>query len=51
MYLGGPGGTGKSRVIKAIAELFQRLDCKAMLRIAATTGITATVIGGSTMSA
>jgi PIF1-like helicase len=49
MYLGGPGGTGKSRVIKAIAELFQRLDCKGMLRITATTGIAATAIGGSTI--
>jgi ABC-type uncharacterized transport system fused permease/ATPase subunit len=35
MYLGGPGGTGKSKVIKAIATLFQKLNCRDMLYLTA----------------
>ena len=49
MYLGGPGGTGKSRVIQAIIEVFQRLQCRDQLLICATTGVAANLIGGSTV--
>jgi len=49
MYLGGPGGTGKSRVINAISEAFRQLQCLEKLFVAATTGFTASLIGGSTI--
>jgi hypothetical protein len=49
MYLGGPGGTGKSRVIQAITEAFTRLQCRQQLLICATTGVAANLIGGSTV--
>lgn len=49
MYLGGPGGTGKSRVIQAIIEAFNRLECRQQLRVCATTGVAANLIGGSTV--
>jgi len=49
MYLGGPGGTGKSRVIQAITEAFTRLQCRQQLLISATTGVAANLIGGSTI--
>ena len=49
MYLGGPGGTGKSRVIQAIIEAFTRLQCRQQLLICATTGVAANLIGGSTV--
>ena len=49
MYLGGPGGTGKSRVIQAITEAFTQLGCRQQLLISATTGVAANLIGGSTI--
>lgn len=49
MYLGGPGGTGKSRVIQAIIEAFTRLQCRQQLLVCATTGVAASLIGGSTV--
>jgi Magnesium chelatase, subunit ChlI len=49
MYLGGPGGTGKSQVIKAIATLFHKLDQRDMLHLTATTGVAANTIQGSTI--
>lgn len=49
MYLGGPGGTGKSRVIQAIIEAFTRLQCRQQLLVCATTGVAANLIGGSTV--
>jgi hypothetical protein len=49
MYLGGPGGTGKSRVIEAIVTLFERAGCREKLLITATTGCAANLIGGSTI--
>ena len=49
MYLGGPGGTGKSRVIQAIVEVFNRLGYRDQLLICATTGVAANLIGGSTV--
>ena len=49
MYLGGSGGTGKSRVIHAIVALFERVGCREMLSVAATTGAAAHLINGSTI--
>jgi hypothetical protein len=49
MYLGGSGGTGKSRVIHAIVALFERVGCREMLSIGATTGAAAHLINGSTI--
>jgi hypothetical protein len=49
MYLGGPGGTGKSRVIEAIVTLFERAGCREKLLVTATTGCAANLIGGSTI--
>jgi len=49
MYLGGPGGTGKSQVIKAIIETFRQLNCSEQLLVCATTGVAANLIGGSTV--
>jgi PIF1-like helicase len=49
MYLGGSGGTGKSRVIHAIKALFDKAGCKDLLMVTATTGSAANLIGGSTI--
>jgi len=49
MYMGGAGGTGKSKVILAIVKLFMRLESRDQLNIAATTGFAAHSIGGSTI--
>jgi hypothetical protein len=49
MYLGGAGGTGKSRVIKAIVDAFARIGCGEKLFVTATTGVAATLINGSTI--
>jgi hypothetical protein len=49
MYLSGPGGTGKSRVIQAIVTLFKRIGCPEKLIVTATTGIAANIIHGSTI--
>jgi hypothetical protein len=49
MYLGGAGGTGKSRVIKAIIEAFARIGSGQKLFVTATTGVAATLINGSTI--
>ena len=47
MYLGGPGGTGKTRVIGAIITLFDRIDCPEKLVLSAITGVAADIINGS----
>ena len=47
-YVGGPGGTGKSQVIKSIVELHKRLKMKNSLKLCANTGTAAKHIGGST---
>ena len=49
MYLGGPGGTGKSRVIQALTDFFKRKDQSRRLRLAAFTGVAAKNIGGTTL--
>jgi hypothetical protein len=49
MYVGGVGGTGKSHVIKAVVELFERLHRRQELILAAPTGIAAVLIGGYTL--
>ena len=47
-YVGGPGGTGKSQVIKAIVEFHERMKMKHALQLSAYTGTAAKHIGGST---
>ena len=49
MYLGGPGGTGKSRVIQALTDFFNRKGQARRLRLAAFTGVAAKNIGGTTL--
>ena len=47
-YIGGPGGTGKSQVIKAIVAFHQRMKVKHTLKMSAHTGTASKHIGGST---
>jgi len=49
LYLGGAGGTGKSRVIKSICEYFERINKRETLLVLAYTGIAASNISGSTI--
>lgn len=49
LYLGGPGGTGKSRVMQAISSYFEVRGESRRLRLAAYTGIAASNIGGVTL--
>ncbi|KZT57804.1 hypothetical protein CALCODRAFT_404535, partial [Calocera cornea HHB12733] len=51
MYIGGPGGTGKSHVIKCIVDLFAILGISDSLLLSAPTGAAAIVIGGYTIHA
>ena len=45
----GPGGTGKSALLNAIAQLFADRGASALLARTATTGVAASIIGGSTL--
>ena len=47
-YVGGPGGTGKSQVIKAIVAFHKKIKRKRTLKLTAYTGTAAKLIGGST---
>jgi ATP-dependent exoDNAse (exonuclease V) alpha subunit len=49
LYLTGARGTGKSTVIKAICDYFERIDKRDTLLIFAYTGIAASNISGSTL--
>ena len=49
MYLGGPGGTGKSRVIAALTDYFARNGESRRLRLASFTGIASKNINGTTL--
>ncbi|KAJ7611288.1 hypothetical protein FB45DRAFT_760671, partial [Roridomyces roridus] len=49
MLLTGPGGTGKSRVIDALRDLFQLRGESRRLRLAAYTGVAARNISGMTL--
>ncbi|KAF5311483.1 hypothetical protein D9611_011603 [Ephemerocybe angulata] len=49
MYVGGPGGTGKSYLIETTVELFESLGRGDEIRLGAFTGIAASLIGGSTL--
>lgn len=48
MYLGGMGGTGKSEVLKAIAEFFERRHESYRFIVVAPTGSAASLLNGST---
>jgi hypothetical protein len=47
-YLGGEGGTGKSKVLLAFTEFLTSINLRHALRIAAPTGVAAGNVGGST---
>lgn len=49
MYMGGAGGTGKSRVINALREFFPRRGELRRFRVASFTGVAAQNIGGMTL--
>ena len=51
MYLGGPGGTGKSRVVNALRDFFDLRNGSRRFRLAAYTGVAARNIGGATLHA
>lgn len=51
MYLGGPGGTGKSRVVNALRDFFEKRNEQRRFRLAAFTGVAARNIGGATLHA
>ena len=51
MYLGGPGGTGKSRVVNALRDFFETRKQTRRFRLAAYTGVAARNIGGATLHA
>ena len=51
MYLGGPGGTGKSRVVNALWDFFQSRNQNRRFRLVAYTGVAAQNIGGATLHA
>lgn len=48
MYVGGVGGTGKSRILKALRCAFELLGRLDIIKYMAPTGMAADVIGGST---
>jgi hypothetical protein len=49
MYLGGAGGTGKSKVIEAICKYFDQIGRKQSLVVCASTGFAASNISGYTL--
>lgn len=49
MYLGGPGGTGKSRVLDALKAFFDRRQQSRRLRVASYTGVAAANVAGVTL--
>jgi len=51
MYLGGPGGTGKSRVINALKIFFDRRNQSRRFRLSSYTGVAAKNISGMTLHA
>jgi hypothetical protein len=51
MFMGGPGGTGKSTVIATLTEFFDRRKQSYRLKKGAITGVAAKHIGGSTLHA
>ncbi|KAJ7205796.1 hypothetical protein GGX14DRAFT_338242, partial [Mycena pura] len=51
MFLAGPGGTGKSRVIDSLRDFFQQRGQSRRFRLAAYTGVAARNIRGMTLHA
>ena len=49
-YIGGAGGTGKSKIIKTTVHFFNSMNIRHHLRLAAYTGTAAKLIGGKTLS-
>lgn len=49
MFLGGPGGTGKSTVIWALTDFFSRRKQERRFRLASFTGVAAKNIAGATL--
>ncbi|KAJ7216236.1 hypothetical protein C8J57DRAFT_1096190, partial [Mycena rebaudengoi] len=51
MYLGGPGGTGKSRVINTLKEFFDQRGQSRRFRLSSYIGVAARNIAGMTLHA
>jgi ATP-dependent exoDNAse (exonuclease V) alpha subunit len=51
MFIGGPGGTGKSRVIDALKDFFEARGEKRRFRLSSYTGVAARNISGMTLHA
>jgi hypothetical protein len=51
MIVRGEGGTGKTVLLNAIADTFEFLEAKAWLAKTATTGVAASLVGGTTVHA
>ena len=50
-HITGPGGTGKSHVVRAIVEFFKRCGASEQLMLSASTGCAAILIDGYTLHA
>ena len=48
LYLGGPGGTGKSHVLKTVRRFFETVGRADMFKVVAYTGAAALLVGGET---
>ncbi|PCH37357.1 hypothetical protein WOLCODRAFT_46168, partial [Wolfiporia cocos MD-104 SS10] len=51
IFLGGAGGTGKSRVINALKDFFETCNQSRRFRLASFTGVAARNIAGTTLHA
>jgi hypothetical protein len=49
LFLGGSGGTGKSRVIQAFVDFARRWHSTASVVVCASSGVAAVLIGGCTL--
>ncbi len=49
LHVHGPGGTGKSRIIDAVTDLFTSCQALAQIKVGAYTGVAAARIGGNTL--
>ena len=50
MYTAGPGGTGKSQIIKAIVSFHEAINARHKIKLASNIGTAAKIIGGSTIA-
>ncbi|KAG1887500.1 uncharacterized protein F5891DRAFT_901016, partial [Suillus fuscotomentosus] len=49
MLMTGPGGTGKTHIVKAVQRVMQHYGCAHLIRLLAPTGSAAALIDGMTV--